>query len=87
MTRSLFESGDDCFAADNFVAQLHFDFGVAGQVNVHARAEFNHTDALAGLHDGDPARWLQWATRNSRVELIGDGRDVLEQAVSASHNT
>jgi conjugative relaxase-like TrwC/TraI family protein len=37
--------------------------------------------ALAGLHDGDPGRWIEWATRNQRVEVAESG-DVLEQAVS-----
>jgi conjugative relaxase-like TrwC/TraI family protein len=37
--------------------------------------------ALAALHDGDPARWIEWATRAGRVEVVPDGRGVLEQAV------
>ncbi len=37
--------------------------------------------ALAGLHDGDPGRWIDWATRTGRVEVVSDGRGVLEQAV------
>jgi hypothetical protein len=37
--------------------------------------------ALAGLHDGDPARWIDWATRTRHVEVVPDGRGVLEQAV------
>jgi hypothetical protein len=36
--------------------------------------------ALAALHDGDPARWIEWATRAGRVEVLGDGRSLLEQA-------
>jgi conjugative relaxase-like TrwC/TraI family protein len=37
--------------------------------------------ALAGLHDGDPARWIEWAEQNGRVEVLPDTRDVLERAV------
>jgi hypothetical protein len=37
--------------------------------------------ALAALHDGAPARWIEWATRAGRVEVVPDGRGVLEQAV------
>ena len=38
--------------------------------------------ALAALHDGDPGRWLDWATSAGRVDVVRDGRGVLEQAVS-----
>ena len=37
--------------------------------------------ALAALHDGAPARWIEWATHAGRVEVVPDGRGVLEQAV------
>jgi ATP-dependent exoDNAse (exonuclease V) alpha subunit len=37
--------------------------------------------ALAALHDGDPGRWIEWATHAGRVEVLPDGRGVLEQAV------
>jgi len=37
--------------------------------------------ALAGLHDGDPSRWIEWATRAGRVEILPDGGAVLEQAI------
>jgi conjugative relaxase-like TrwC/TraI family protein len=36
--------------------------------------------ALAGLHDGDPTRWIEWATREERVEILPDGSGVLDQA-------
>jgi len=38
--------------------------------------------ALAGLHDGNPRRWIEWATTTGRVDVVTDGRDVLEQAVA-----
>jgi hypothetical protein len=37
--------------------------------------------ALAGLHDGDPARWIEWATREERVEILPDGSEVLGHAI------
>jgi hypothetical protein len=37
--------------------------------------------ALAALHDGDPTRWIEWATRTGRIEIMGDSGGVLEQAV------
>jgi conjugative relaxase-like TrwC/TraI family protein len=37
--------------------------------------------ALAALHDGAPVRWIHWATQAGRVEVVPDGRRVLEQAV------
>ena len=37
--------------------------------------------ALAELHDGAPSRWIEWATHAGRVEVIPDGRGMLEQAV------
>ena len=37
--------------------------------------------ALAGLHEGAPDRWLQWAREHSRV-VLGSGSELLEQAVS-----
>jgi conjugative relaxase-like TrwC/TraI family protein len=37
--------------------------------------------ALAALHGGAPNRWIEWATRAGRVEVVPDGRGVLEQAV------
>jgi conjugative relaxase-like TrwC/TraI family protein len=37
--------------------------------------------ALAGLHDGDPSRWLDWATREGRVEILPEGTGVLGQAI------
>lgn len=37
--------------------------------------------ALAGLHDGNPERWLDWATSAGRVEVLADGPQVLGQAV------
>jgi hypothetical protein len=37
--------------------------------------------ALAALHDGNPSRWIDWATRAGRVEVLPDGGGVLEQAV------
>jgi len=38
--------------------------------------------ALAGLHDGNPRRWIEWATQAGRVDVVTDGRDALEQAVA-----
>jgi hypothetical protein len=38
--------------------------------------------ALAGLHDGDPSRWLEWATAAGRVEIIADKSGVLAQAIA-----
>jgi conjugative relaxase-like TrwC/TraI family protein len=38
--------------------------------------------ALAALHDGAPNRWIEWATRTGHVEVLLDGRVVLEQAVA-----
>ena len=29
--------------------------------------------ALAGIHDGVPGRYIDWAMRNSRIELVTDG--------------
>ncbi len=37
--------------------------------------------ALAALHDGDPGRWIEWATRAGRIDVIPDDRGLLEQAV------
>ena len=37
--------------------------------------------ALAALHDGNPHRWIEWATRAGRVDVVPDGRGVLEQGV------
>jgi len=37
--------------------------------------------ALAGLHDGDPSRWLEWATAAGRVEILPDGGEVLGEAI------
>jgi conjugative relaxase-like TrwC/TraI family protein len=37
--------------------------------------------ALAALHDGDPGRWIEWATHAGRVEVVPDDRGVLAQAV------
>jgi conjugative relaxase-like TrwC/TraI family protein len=36
--------------------------------------------ALAGLHDGDPSRWIDWATDAGRVEIVPEN-DGLEQAI------
>ena len=38
--------------------------------------------ALAGLHDGDPARWIEWAARHQRLEVLDSARELLERAVS-----
>ena len=38
--------------------------------------------ALAGLHDGNPRRWIEWATTAGRVDIVTDGRDALRQAVA-----
>ncbi|MGI8803928.1 MAG: MobF family relaxase [Solirubrobacteraceae bacterium] len=38
--------------------------------------------ALAGLHDGAPSRWLDWATRAGRVEVVADETTILERAVA-----
>jgi conjugative relaxase-like TrwC/TraI family protein len=37
--------------------------------------------ALAALHDGAPSRWIEWATAAGRIDVVPDGRGVLEQAV------
>jgi conjugative relaxase-like TrwC/TraI family protein len=37
--------------------------------------------ALASLHDGNPSRWIDWATHAGRVEILPDGGRVLEQAI------
>jgi conjugative relaxase-like TrwC/TraI family protein len=37
--------------------------------------------ALAGLHDGDPSRWIDWASHAGRVEILPDGGRVLEHAI------
>jgi conjugative relaxase-like TrwC/TraI family protein len=36
--------------------------------------------ALAGVHDGDPTRWIDWATRAGRLEILPES-GVLEQAI------
>jgi conjugative relaxase-like TrwC/TraI family protein len=41
----------------------------------------NERLALAGLHDGDPSRWIDWATREGRIEILPDGPGLLEQAI------
>ena len=38
--------------------------------------------ALAGLRDGEPQRWLEWAAPASRVEVLPDGAEILDQAVA-----
>jgi ATP-dependent exoDNAse (exonuclease V) alpha subunit len=38
--------------------------------------------ALAGLHDGKPQRWLDWAVPAGRVEVVPDGREILDRAVA-----
>ncbi len=38
--------------------------------------------ALAALHDGNPQRWIDWATDASRVQVVPDDRGVLDQAVA-----
>lgn len=38
--------------------------------------------ALAALHDGAPRRWLDWATRAGRVEVLPEGGGILAQAVA-----
>ncbi|MDX6506172.1 MAG: hypothetical protein QOG06_816, partial [Gaiellaceae bacterium] len=38
--------------------------------------------ALAGLHDGEPQRWLDWAVPAGRVEVLPDGPAVFERAVA-----
>jgi conjugative relaxase-like TrwC/TraI family protein len=37
--------------------------------------------ALAGLHDGDPSRWIEWATAAGRVEIVADASGVVGQAI------
>jgi len=38
--------------------------------------------ALAALHDGNPQRWIDWATDQARIEVLPDDGGVLEQAVA-----
>ncbi len=38
--------------------------------------------ALAGLHDGKPRRWLDWAASAGRVDVLPDGPAVLDRAVA-----
>jgi conjugative relaxase-like TrwC/TraI family protein len=38
--------------------------------------------ALAALHDGNPQRWIDWATDAKRIEVTPDDGGVLDQAVA-----
>ena len=38
--------------------------------------------ALAALHDGNPQRWIDWATDAGRIEVLPDDGGVLDQAVA-----
>jgi conjugative relaxase-like TrwC/TraI family protein len=38
--------------------------------------------ALAALHDGNPQRWIDWATDAGRIEVLPDDNGVLGQAVA-----
>jgi len=58
-TRLIIQSkrGNHGFAADDLVAELHFDFGAAWQINLHPRPKLNQADAFAALDGvvlGDP---------------------------------
>ncbi len=55
--------------------------GAARLTEVMRQRDPRERQALAGLHDGNPGRWLDWATSAGRVEVLADGRQVLERAV------
>ena len=55
--------------------------GAARLTEVMRQRDASERLALAALHDGAPSRWIEWATRAGRVEVVPDSRGVLEDAV------
>jgi len=55
--------------------------GAARLTEVMRQRDPRERQALAGLHDGNPERWLDWATTAGRVEVLADGPQVLARAV------
>jgi conjugative relaxase-like TrwC/TraI family protein len=55
--------------------------GSARLTEVMRQRDPRERQALAGLHDGNPERWLDWATSTGRIEVLADGLQVLERAV------
>jgi len=55
--------------------------GAARLTEVMRQRDAKERQTLAGLHDGNPGPWLDWATGAGRVEVLADGRLVLERAV------
>jgi len=56
--------------------------GAARLTEVMRQRDPRERQALAGLHDGNPGRWLDWAASAGRVEVLEDGQHVLERAVN-----
>jgi conjugative relaxase-like TrwC/TraI family protein len=68
--------------AGGWLAAIGERLGSARLTEVMRQRDPQERLALAGLHDGNPRRWIEWATTTGRVEVVTDDRDVLEQAVA-----
>ena len=68
--------------AGGWLAAISQRLGSARLTEVMRQRDPQERLALAGLHDGNPRRWIEWATTTGRVEVLTDGRDVLGQALA-----
>jgi conjugative relaxase-like TrwC/TraI family protein len=68
--------------AGGWLAAISDRLGAVRLTEVMRQRDPTERLALAALHDGNPHRWVQWATQASRVEALPDGHEVLEQAVA-----
>jgi len=67
--------------AGGWLKAISARLGAARLKEVMRQRDPKERQALAALHDGNPQRWLDWATGAGRLEVLADGPRVLEQAV------
>jgi conjugative relaxase-like TrwC/TraI family protein len=68
--------------AGGWMAAIAARTGAARLTEVMRQRDPAERLALAALHDGHPGRWLDWANRSGRLELLPDRPGVLERAIA-----
>jgi conjugative relaxase-like TrwC/TraI family protein len=68
--------------AGGWLAAVGQRLGAVRLVEVMRQRDPAERRALGAMHDGIPERWISWAERAGRVEILPEGQPALQQAVA-----
>src|SRR5262249_12627138 len=71
--------------AGGWLGALSRECGAGRLTEVMRQRDAGERTALAALRDGQPERYLEWASAAGRMELVGEGADAPRRAIGLWH--